>query len=65
MFCNFFSENHSIYEISLKIEWRPKGQHMSEYGTYTLHAGLAILHALTCIHTPMRPGTHMHAHTGQ
>jgi hypothetical protein len=38
-----------------------KPQMTSQHGTYALHAGLARLHALTRMHTPMRPGTHMHA----
>ena len=38
-------------------------QMTSEYGAYALYAGLARLHALMRMHTPTRPGTHMHAHT--
>jgi hypothetical protein len=43
----------------------------SQYGAYALHAGLSRLHALTRMHTPTRPVTHMrtrtlkHAHTDQ
>jgi hypothetical protein len=36
-------------------------QMMSQYGTHALHVGIARLHARMCIHTPMHPGTHMHA----
>ena len=35
----------------------------SHYGAYALQAGIARLHALTRMHTPTRPGTHMHART--
>ena len=34
----------------------------SQYGAYALNVGLARLHARTRMYTPMRPGTHMHAH---
>jgi hypothetical protein len=43
----------------------------SQHGAYALRAGLARLHALTRMHTPTRPATHMparmreHAHTDQ
>jgi hypothetical protein len=41
-----------------------EGQQMtSQYGAYALHAVLATLYALMFMHTPTRPGTHMHAHT--
>ena len=33
----------------------------SQYGAYALRAGLARLYASMCMHTPTRPGTHMHA----
>ena len=49
-----------------------KGPQMtSQYGAYALRAGLARLYARMRMHTPTRPGTHMHArtrkhaHTGQ
>ena len=35
----------------------------SQYGAYASHAGLARLHARMRMHTPTRPGTHMHART--
>jgi hypothetical protein len=35
----------------------------SQHGEYALRAGLARLCACTRIHTPTRPGTHMHART--
>ena len=35
----------------------------SQYGAYALHAGLARLYARMRMHTPTRPGTHMHART--
>jgi hypothetical protein len=46
-------------------------QMTSQYGAYTLRAGLARLYAPMRMHTPTRPGTHMqartrkHAHTDQ
>ena len=38
-------------------------QMTSQYGAYTLHAGLARLHARMRMHTLTRPGSHMHART--
>ena len=35
----------------------------SQYGAYALRAGSARLYARTRMHTPTRPGTHMHART--
>jgi hypothetical protein len=35
----------------------------SQHGAYALRAGLATLHARVRMHTPTRPGTHMHART--
>ena len=35
----------------------------SQYGANALHARLARLYALMCMHMPTRPGTHMHART--
>jgi hypothetical protein len=35
----------------------------SQYGAYVLHAGLARLYARMRMHTPSRPGAHMHART--
>jgi hypothetical protein len=62
MFNNFFSENHTIYEIMSKNIAETLGpQMMSQYGTYMLHAGLAKLYARMCMHTPTRTGIHMHA----
>ena len=37
-------------------------QMTSQYGAYALHAGLLRLHAFMHMHTPTRPGTHMHEH---
>jgi hypothetical protein len=36
-------------------------QMTSQYGAYALRAGLARLYACMRMHTPTRPGTHMHA----
>ena len=36
----------------------------SQYGAYALRVGLAGLHARMRMHTPKRPGTHMHARRG-
>ena len=36
-------------------------QMTSQYGAYALHAGLARLYARMRMHTPTRPGIHMHA----
>jgi hypothetical protein len=67
-----FPENRTVYEIMskniVKTEWP---QMTSQYGAYALRAGLARLHVLMRMHTPVRLGTHMHArmrkhaHTGQ
>ena len=38
-------------------------QMTSQYGAYTLQAGLAKLHACMRMHTPTRRGTHVHART--
>jgi hypothetical protein len=35
----------------------------SQYGAYAFRAGLTGLYARMRIHTPTRPGTHMHART--
>ena len=41
-----------------------KGPQMTlQYDASPLHAGLARLYARVRIHTPTRPGTHMHART--
>ena len=41
-----------------------EGQQMTlQYGAYAFRAGLARLCARMRIHTPTRPGTHMHART--
>jgi hypothetical protein len=64
MFNNFFSENHAVYEIMLKIMVEIEGpQMMSQHGAYVLHVGLERLHAHVCMHMPMCLGTHMHART--
>ena len=34
----------------------------SQYGAYALRAGLARLYGRMRMHTPTRPGNHMHAH---
>jgi hypothetical protein len=60
----FFPKNRNIYETIPKNTVETEGPHMtSQYGTYALHAGLARLHALICVHTPTRPGTNMHGRT--
>jgi hypothetical protein len=38
-------------------------QMTSQNGAYALRAGLARLYACMRMHTPTRPGTHMHART--
>ena len=38
-------------------------QMTSQYGAYALRAGAAKLYARMRMHTPKRPGTHMHART--
>jgi hypothetical protein len=38
-------------------------QMVSKYGAYALHSGLRRLHAIMCMHTSTRPGTHMQALT--
>ena len=35
----------------------------SQYGAYALHARVTRLHARMRMHTPTRPGTHMHTRT--
>ena len=35
----------------------------SQHDVYPLHVGLARLHARMRMHTPTRPGTHMHVRT--
>ena len=40
-------------------------QMASQYGAYALRAGLASLYARMRMHTPTRPGTHMHARTSK
>ena len=57
--------------MSKNIVETEKPQMTSQYGAYTLRPGLARLYARISMHTPTRPGTHMHArkgkhaHTGQ
>jgi hypothetical protein len=66
MFDNCFSKNCTVYEIMSINVMETKGpQMMSKYGAYMLHAGLARLHTVICVHTPTLPDTHMHAHTDQ
>ena len=38
-------------------------QMTSQYGAYSLRAVLARIYARMLMHTPTRPGTHMHART--
>jgi hypothetical protein len=40
-------------------------QMTSQYGAHALRAGLTRLLALIRMHTPKRPGTHMHARTSK
>jgi hypothetical protein len=63
MFNNFFSpENRTVYEIISENIVETEGPQMtSENGVYALRTGLAWLNARIRMHTPMRPGTHMHA----
>jgi hypothetical protein len=64
MFNNFFSENCIVYEIMSNNFAETKGpQVTSQYEAYALHAGLARLYARMRMHTPTRPGTHMHTQT--
>ena len=57
MFSNF-------YEIKPKNMVETEGPQMtSQYGAYTLRAGVARLHARMRMHKPTRSGTHIHAHT--
>jgi hypothetical protein len=64
MFNNFFSEDHTVYEIMSKNLVEPEGpQKTSQYGAYALRAGLARLHARTRMRTPTLPRTHTHART--
>ena len=59
---NFFSENHTVYEIMSKNEVETEGPRMTlQYGAYALRAGLARSYAGMCMHTPTRSVTHMHA----
>jgi hypothetical protein len=61
-----FPKNHTIYEIMSKNVVETKGPQMtSQCGAYALHAGLGRLNARLHMQMPMRPGTHMHAHTDQ
>ena len=60
----FFFENRIVYEIISKNVRETEGpQITSQYGAYALRAGLARLYARMRMHTPTRPGTHMHART--
>ena len=61
MFNNFFSENRTVCEIMLKNVVETEAPQMTSHGPYALHAKVARLHALTCVHTATRPGNHMHA----
>ena len=57
-----FSENRKVYEIMSKNVMDTEGpQTTSQCGACALRAGLARQRARTRIHTPTRPGTHMHA----
>jgi hypothetical protein len=63
MFNNFFRKLHRLWDIPNNVV-ETEGPHTtSQYGAYALRAGLAKLHALTRMHTPTRPGTHIHART--
>jgi hypothetical protein len=58
----FFPEDCTVCEIMSKNLLETEGpQITSQYGAYALHAGVSRLHALTRVHSPARPGTHMHA----
>ena len=59
-----FSENRIVYETLSKNVVETEGSQMtSQYGAYSLRAGLARLYARMRMHTPTRLGTHMHART--
>ena len=59
-----FFEKCPVYEIMSKniveTEWP---QMTSQNGAYALRSGVAMLYARMRMHTPTRPGTHMHAST--
>jgi hypothetical protein len=62
MFNNFFPENHTVCGIMSKNVVETEGPQMtSQYGAYTLRAGLARLYARIRMHTPKRPRNHTHA----
>ena len=59
-----FFENRTVYEIMSKNWMETEGPQMtSQYGAYTLRAGLARLYARMRMLTSTRSGTHMHART--
>ena len=59
-----FSENCTDYEIIPKnVLETERLQMTSQYFAHALHAELARWRALMRMHTPTRPGTHMHART--
>jgi hypothetical protein len=51
--------------MSKNIVEAVKPQMTSQYGAYALRAGLTRLYARMSMHTPTRPGTHMHARKGK
>ena len=63
VFNNFFSENRTICEMSMNTVQTEGPQMTSQYGAFSLGAGLVGLHARMRMHTPTRPDTHMHART--
>jgi hypothetical protein len=61
---SLLSENRTVYEIIPKnIVETERPQMTSQYGAYTLRAGLARLYAHMSMHSPTISGTHMHART--
>ena len=63
MFNNFFFRKIALFIIPKNVV-ETEGPHLtSQHGAYALHAVLARLHALICMHTLTRPGTSMHART--
>jgi hypothetical protein len=47
--------------MSKNVVENEEPQMTSQYGAYALRAELARLYARMYMHTPTRPGTHMHA----
>ena len=66
IFYNVFFENRTFYETMSKNVMETKGPQMtSQHGAHALRAELARVYARTRMHTPTRPGNHMHARTSK